>query len=199
MNGIERITRRIEEDSRSEIERILNEAREEADRIRSSYLAQANREKGEMTARNAKAASEREERLISAAQMEARKTALAARQEMVGRAYALALEKLRKMPEERSVEVLSALMAESAPGGVGEAVFSPEDRERFGEAAVAGANALLAKQGVEGKLTLSQETRPLQGGFILKSGRVEVNCTFATLVRLQETETAGEVAKKLFG
>ena len=49
-----------------------------------------------------------------------------------------------------------------------------------------------------GKLTLSEETRPLKGGFILSDGKVEVNCSFDTLVRLQKTETAGEVAKRLF-
>lgn len=48
-------------------------------------------------------------------------------------------------------------------------------------------------------LTLSQETRPIRGGFILREGKVEVNCAFETLVRLQRTEMAGEVAKALFG
>ena len=38
----------------------------------------------------------------------------------------------------------------------------------------------------------------MKGGFILSDGKVEVNCSFDTLVRLQKTETAGEVAKRLF-
>ncbi len=48
------------------------------------------------------------------------------------------------------------------------------------------------------KLTLSGETRSIQGGFILRSENVEVNCAFDTLVRLQKAETAGEVVKELF-
>ena len=47
-------------------------------------------------------------------------------------------------------------------------------------------------------LTLSGETRSIPGGFILRSGSVEVNCAFDTLVRLQKAETAGDVVKKLF-
>lgn len=47
-------------------------------------------------------------------------------------------------------------------------------------------------------LTLSEDTRPMRGGFILRDGRVEVNCAFETLVRLQRTEMAGQVAKTLF-
>ena len=49
-----------------------------------------------------------------------------------------------------------------------------------------------------GLLTLSEETRPIRGGFIMVDGPVEVNCAFETLVRLQKTETAGLVARKLF-
>ena len=48
-------------------------------------------------------------------------------------------------------------------------------------------------------LILSEETRPIPGGFILKDGNIEVNCAFDTLVRLEKAETAGMVAKKLFG
>ena len=59
--------------------------------------------------------------------------------------------------------------------------------------------AAVAKANKDGrKLTLSKETRDISGGFILKDGNVEVNCTFDTLVRLQKAETAGAVAKKLF-
>ncbi len=47
-------------------------------------------------------------------------------------------------------------------------------------------------------LTLAEETRPIQGGFILLDGKVETNCAFETLVRLEKTAMAGEVAKLLF-
>ena len=108
--------------------------------------------------------------------------------------YAKALEKLRNLPEARYVEVLTELLLQAAPHGVGEVLFSAQDRETVGQAAVDAANG---KSG--GKLTLSGETAPIQGGFILKDGNVEVNCAFDTLVRLQKAETAGQVAQRLFG
>ena len=138
-------------------------------------------------------AAEREERLISAAQMEARKTVLAAKQAVMEETYAKALEKLRNLPEARYVEVLTELLLQAAPHGMGEVLFSAQDRETVGQAAVDAANG---KSG--GKLTLSGETAPIQGGFILKDGNVEVNCAFDTLVRLQKAETAGQVAQRLF-
>ena len=193
MNGIEKITQRIASDAQAEVDRILGDARDEAGRIAANYRAQADAEAAELAAKNEKAAAEREERLVSAAQMEARKVLLAAKQEMVEKAYIQALDKLCAMPEEQYVAVLAGLLVKASSNGKEEAVFSPEDRERVGEAAVAKANELSGKQ-----LRLSEETQPIRGGFILKDKNVEVNCTFETLVRLQKAETAGAVAQKLF-
>ena len=193
MNGIEKITQRIASDAQAEVDRILGDARDEAGRIAANYRAQADAEAAELAAKNEKAAAEREERLVSAAQMEARKIQLAAKQEMVEKAYIQALDKLCALPEEQYVAILADLLVKASSNGKEEAVFSPEDRERVGEAAVAKANELSGKQ-----LRLSEETQPIRGGFILKDKNVEVNCTFETLVRLQKAETAGAVAQKLF-
>lgn len=226
MNGIEKITQRIQSDAQAEINAVLTQAREEAAQITARYEAQAQVETTELRAKNERSAAEREERLVSAAQMEARKTALATKQELVERAYALALEKLCALPAKEYTEVLAKLLVQASSTGREEVVFSSQDRERIGKAAVARANEMLAaaaapdlpsasgKVGeILGKvvagvsaiaqgtamLSLSEETRPMRGGFILKDQNVEVNCTFETLVRLQRAETAGAVAKKLFG
>ncbi len=194
MNGIEKITQRIETDTQAEIDRILSDARAEANGITDRYQAQADNEAAELAVKNQKAAAEREERLVSTAQMEARKVGLAAKQEMVEKAYDLALEKLCSMPDEQYVKTVADLLVQAAPNGRGAVIFAPAEKKRIGETAVRAANAQLNG----GKLTLSEETRPLKGGFILSDGKVEVNCSFDTLVRLQKTETAGEVAKRLF-
>ena len=193
MNGIDKITQRIEADAQAEIDRVLADARDEAAKIAAKYKAQADAEAADLAAKNRKAAAEREERLAGTAQMEARKALLAAKQEMVEKAYALALEKLCAMPAEKYADVLAGLLAEACSSGNEEVIFSPEDQKKAGKAAVEKAN----KNGGK-KLTLSKETRPIKGGFILRSGNVEVNCAFDTLVRLQKAETAGEVVRKLF-
>ena len=227
MNGIEKITQMIQSEAQTEIDGVLSAAREEAARITARYEAQAQAETAELTAKNEKAAAEREERLISVAQMEARKVTLAAKQEMVEKAYVLALEKLCALPDDQYTEILAALLVKASSTGREEVILSPEDRKRVGKAAVVKANEILAKAAApelpkeltESKvgavinkvaanvsaiakgtamLTLSEETRPMRGGFILKDQKVEVNCTFDTLVRLQKAETAGAVAQKLF-
>ena len=196
MKGIEKITARITQEAQAEIDRTLADAREQAAQITARYQAQADTEAQSLAARNEKAAAEREERLVSVAQMEARKVTLAAKQEMVEQVYQRALEKLRAMPQEQYTAVLAALLVQASSTGAEEVVFSPEDQAKAGKAAVDKANEQLPK-GAAG-LTVSKETRPIAGGFILKDNNVEVNCTFDTLVRLQRAETAGAVAKKLF-
>ena len=193
MNGIDTIIQRLNTDAKAETDALLEKARQEAAAVAARYQAQADKEAADLAARNERLA-EREERLISAAQMEARKTVLAAKQAVMEETYAKALEKLRNLSETRYVEVLTELLLQAAPHGAGEVLFSAQDRETVGQAAVDAANG---KSG--GKLTLSGETAPIQGGFILKDGNVEVNCAFDTLVRLQKAETAGQVAQRLFG
>ena len=193
MNGIEKITQRITADAQAEIDRVLGAAKEEAARITARMTAEADAVAAELAAKNEKSAAEHEERLVSAAQMEARKVQLAAKQEMLEKAYECALEKLCAMPAEQYVAVLANLMVKASSTGTEAVIFSAEDREKVGKAAVEKANAVSGKQ-----MVLSDETQPIKGGFILKDQNVEVNCTFETLVRLQKAETAGAVAKKLF-
>ena len=221
MNGIDKITQRIGADTQAEIDRILADAAAQAEAAADKFRTQAEAEDRDLLAKSERAAAEREERLVSAAQMEARKTLLTAKQEMVERAYQRALEKLRSLPQEQYVE----LLVRASSTGREEVVFSTEDREGAGKAAVARANELLAKEaapelplgdgvvanllnkvaaGVSAfaqgtaMLAVSEETRDISGGFILKDGRIEVNCTFDALVRAEREQTAGEVAKLLF-
>ena len=60
---------------------------------------------------------------------------------------------------------------------------------------VTGASAVLSGTGM---LTMAEETRPMAGGLILRDGRVETNCSFEALIRLQQGALSAEVAKVLF-
>ena len=227
MNGIEKITQRIDQDAQSEIDKILGDARAQAAEILARYEAQAQKESEDIVARGGKNAAERQDRLASVAQMEAKKLTLATKQEMLDKAFDLALDRLVSLPDEEYVALLADLAARAATTGREQLIFSQKDRARIGKQVVAAANEKLAKavapelpdalaeskagaildkvvSGASallagtGMLTLSEETRPLRGGFILSDGDVEVNCAFETLVRLERGEISGEVAKALF-
>ena len=195
MDGIEKIIDRISGDAQREVDDVLAKARAEADKILSQYQAQAQAEADDILARGQKAAVERGERLASVAQLECRKDVLRAKQEVIDEAFQLALKKLTQLPQEAYVSLLADLAVEASSKGNEKLIFSVADRARAGKAVVVAANE---KLGDKGQLTLAQETRPMQGGFILSDGAVEVNCTFETLVRLQRGTLSTQVAGVLF-
>ena len=195
MDGIEKIIDRISGDAQREVDDVLAQARAEADKILSQYQAQAKAEADDILARGQKAAVERGERLASVAQLECRKDVLRAKQEVIEEAFQLAMDKLTQLPQEAYVSLLADLAVEASSKGNEKLIFSVADRARVGKAVVVAANE---KLGDKGQLTLAQETRPMQGGFILSDGAVEVNCTFETLVRLQRGTLSTQVAGVLF-
>ena len=195
MKGIERITDRIGADVQAEIDGVMGKAQAKADEIRQGYEAQAAKARTEAENRSRKAAEDREARLVDAAEMDRRKLLLSAKQEMVGKAFDLALEKLCAMEDAQYAAVTAKMLAEAAPSGGRGTVYFPDGKAAVGAEAVKQANAIL---GEKGRLTLAPETRPIQGGFLLVDGSVEVNGTFETLVRFQKGTMASEVAKILF-
>ena len=228
MNGIDKITQRIGADTQAEIDRILADAAAQAEAAADKFRTQAEAEDRDLLAKSERTAAEREERLVSAAQMEARKTLLTAKEEMVERAYQRALEKLRSLPQEQYVGFAGGAAGAGVLHRTGGGCLLPGGsggKACLGADFMARANELLAKEaapelplgdgvvanllnkvaaGVSAfaqgtaMLAVSEETRDISGGFILKDGRIEVNCTFDALVRAEREQTAGEVAKLLF-
>lgn len=199
MNGIERMTGRIAGDARAEAEAILAAARARADGIRANYADEARRLREEMLARGEQDAAARRRRLTGAAERESRRAQLACRQALLDEAFARALEALCALPERDYVNLLAELAGRAAGSGREEIILCPADRLRCGDRVAARANELRRHAGQRGALTLAQETRDFRGGLILTDGSVEVNCTFASLLRRVRGRLSGQAAHVLFG
>ena len=198
MEGIEKITARIIEDAEREIAAMQQETEEEVNTLLAQAQTEAEQESMELLIRGRRAAEERRERLSSSADMECRKLELAAKQELLQQSFDAALEELCALPQERYITLLSTLAVEASSSGRERMILSARDADRLGEEIVKAANAALQRAGRRGELTLSQETRPIPGGFILAEGDVELNGAFDTLVRLQREKLEKEVAAILF-
>lgn len=199
MNGIERMTGRIAGDARAEAEVILAAARARADGIRANYADEARRLREEMLARGGQDAAAHRRRLTGAAERESRRAQLACRQALLDEAFARALEALCALPERDYVNLLAELAGRAAGSGREEIILCPADRLRCGDRVAARANELRRHARQRGALTLSQETRDFRGGLILTDGSVEVNCTFASLLRRVRGRLSGQAAHVLFG
>ena len=195
MNGIEKITARIESDARAEADAVLADAREKCEKIRADYDKKAQDEYWSLVRAGVKECEARVQRLGRTAEMEAKKSVLALKQSMVAEAFERAVEKVCSMPEKEYAAFLAALAARAADSGHEEIILSARDAH-LGDAVCAEANRLL---GSRGGLTVSAQTREMRGGLVLREGDIEINCAVDVLAEQYRYELASQVAEIMFG
>lgn len=193
MNGIDKIMERIRQDAQAQQDAARAQTEEQLAHIRQDFQRQAEQLTREQELLGQQAAQRRREQLESSAGMERRQMLLAEKQSCIDEAFAAAARQLRSLPREEYARVLARL-AVAAGSGREELILSAADRAELGQVVVEQANAL--KGGAA--FTLSQETRELNGGLILKDGDVEYNCSFDTQLRLLRESMAADVAAILF-
>ena len=198
MNGIERITARIRADAEAECAAIRAESEARCAEIRAENERLAQEQYWKLVREGVKDTEQRVQRMGRTARLEARKGVLTMKQESVSKAFDRAKEKIAELPEKDYVAFLAREAAEAAVTGQEEVILSKKDRAAVGAKVVKAANELLAKKGADGVLTLSDDTREMTGGLILKQGDIEVNCTVDTLLELSRGELAARVAEVLF-
>ena len=94
MNGIDKITRRIEADGQSEVQAILREGEAEAARLREEYEAQAEAQAKAAQAAGKQAAEDQYERMVGAARMDGKKLLLENKQRCLDEAFDAARQSL---------------------------------------------------------------------------------------------------------
>lgn len=216
-NGVAAITGKIQAEAQSWADQQTEAAQVEANAITADYQAQA-KAAYEKTLADAQVKAEAvSQRAVSQGEMDKRKMLLAARQECVSAAFDKALKKLCSLPDEER----ALLMIKSAvryQTGDGEYIFNAADRAAIGPLVVDTVNAIFKKQekasgsgslleqakklitGVTGAhtATLSGQTGSFAGGFILKQGDIETNCTFEVLLSGVREDLEGETSSILF-
>ena len=198
MNGIEKITARLIRDAQAEVDIIKAEANAQCAAVLAEYEAKAAEEYEKRIARGEADCAVRGERMAATADMEQRKALLAFKQEMVSEAFEKAAEAVATLPREKYIEFFASLAADAAISGKEKLLFSENDKADTGAEIVSAANALLAAKGRNAEMSLAEETVEVSGGFIMRSGNIEVNCTAETLVQLTRSSLSSQVAEILF-
>ena len=223
----EKITQRILEEAREKAQAIRAEAESAAGSVVSEARerAQILTQKADAAAKDS--LSDAERRFVAVAELDAKKYRLGAKIQVLDEAFRQALEEMCSLPEEQYIQLLARLAVQASSTGREQLIFSPKDRTRIGKAVVMAANDALVKQVAPelpdaitdskvgaflgkvvnsaaaqitgtGLLTMSEETRPIRGGFIMVDGPVEVNCAFEAMVRAQQEQLEKPVAEILF-
>ncbi len=196
--GADRIVRRVLDDAHARAESIKTEAAEKAKSVEAEARQRATRKEEYILEQARKGAAEQKGRIVGVAQLETRKDLLAAKQEMIGEAFQKALTELLNLNDKSYFTVIRDLLLGMVETGSETVVFSERDKKRIPDEFWKEVNEALVSLGKKGELKLSEETKDIQGGFILQAGGVEMNCSFESLLEMKRDELEPEVADMLF-
>lgn len=183
---------KIETDARKEAEGILEKARTEAHQI----LADADSTK-EQIAREYRERLDKDHpeilrRREIVAQLDVKKLRLEARRTLIEEAFQSACQYLGKLPKEQYASFAETLLKNAVSSGKESVLVGPNESV-INQAWLDSFNE---REGT--KLTLSREKAKTDAGFVVRNGRVDINCSFKMLVDWLREELETDVVSRLF-
>lgn len=198
MNGIDKITEKIISSALSVASEIIKTANEDAQNVLDRYNAEALEQKNNIARQSKQTGNDVIKHHDDLARLECRKQILVAKQSVLDDIFMEAFDKIRKLDRDEYIEFLSNMAAKYSINGTDEMIFSEFDKKSFGDEIVNKTNYLLEKSGKISSIVMSEEVRDIDGGFILKSGSIENNCTFKVLYDIARKELTTPIANILF-
>lgn len=198
INGIEMIARRILHDAQGEADGIAKASEENCRKIAAEYGKKAEDAEAAVLEAAEKDCADLIRRMKGEADMQARTDLLSEKQDLMSRAFELARGELLRMDGEQMLAFLTALACKGSISGKEEILLNAKDRQRFGEELAARVNEALKEAGRPGGVTLSEREADIEGGLLLRDGKLETNCSIETLVAGARDSLVPEVAAMLF-
>ena len=172
MDGLNKITERIKEKARSEADEIIGKARSEAAEI----IKQSEID-------NEKIRSEAQEKLRtdcdriikmgeSADRQNEKRILLEMKSAAINNIIAEARNRIKACGIDEYVQILKTLLKNSVPGKNAEVIFSKKDKELADKELTA-----YIKEISKEALTVSDKTADIDSGFIIRCGKIEINCS----------------------
>jgi V/A-type H+/Na+-transporting ATPase subunit E len=196
--SLEKILERIERETQNEVDKLKSRAAATEDEILKKAAAEAEASKAQALEDAKSNAEQRKERIISTANLDLRKANLAEKQNAIDAAFREAVESLVNMGDAKYHGIMRNMILASVQTGQEEVILSRRDKANLGETLLKEINQQLIADGKEGKLTLSQDTYDILGGFVLRRGQIELNSTFETLFKTSREELESDMSRILF-
>ncbi len=192
MQGFEKIKAQILADANAEKERIIAKAKAEAEELNRSYAQKAKAAQAEALQKGSAEVAAAEARSQHSSEGAVKLATLSKKREMIERTFATAEEKmLAQQPDDMLLVLLG--LSKNLTEKSGEIIMNQDDSKKLGTQLV----KQLSKN-TGGSFTLSKDSVEIRGGFILRSGDIEVNCSFDRLFDRARQELSGELAGILF-
>jgi V/A-type H+-transporting ATPase subunit E len=190
------------------VQKILSEAQAQADKITaeanakvSEQQSQADKELGkyrEETEQKAVAAGEDKlARMLASARMQISKQYLGAKVSLLDEVFQKARQQVKDLPNDQYEELIQQLMEKAIESGDEEVIIG-KDETRIDNRLIKTVNRKLGP-GFKGNLQLANDTANIDGGFILRRGKIQVNVSLDVLMTQAREAMELELAQELFG
>lgn len=191
--SIEKITSKIISDAENAAKVTLDEAKAEGDAI----IAKAEAEVAQILKQAEETGLAEKEKMVtrrkSVADIDGRKMILEEKQKLIQQCFDGAVQQIVSMDKKAYIDFLVHLVAKTGEKE-GELILNEKDAAAIGTELV----QAIAKADKDSKITLSKETKKIQGGFLLKNGSVYINGTIEALIDEAKEDLIGEAAGQLF-
>ena len=212
MTGLNKIIEKIISEAHDRARVIVEQARKRCIEISNEYAERRECEKQELI----RDAEERARDIVSQAKASAertrRETLLRTRAELVEGVFTSAMEEIKNLPDEKYAPIVTHLasialheLIESQGEGISgqniELLLNKKDLARCGERVYASLLVHAAREygnGIEKRITLSEQTANIYGGAMIRCGNVETSTSFSKLFEGLREKLSQEVELWLF-
>lgn len=215
MNSSEKITAKIISVAENEANEIISAAEKEAAEITEQYKKKAAAITKEAEAELFAEADSIRSRIKASSEKLSRNIMLDAKSERLDEAFEKALIKLITLPDAEYERMLSIMLVSTVKKQIEiekraieqdkeeaeictsyEVLLCEKDQKRVGAALTREASAIAKAEGKE--LSVSKKAASIDGGFVLRAGNIEINCSIGLIISQMRDELEGDVYRILF-
>ncbi len=195
MSGLDKILNEIRTAASAEAGDIVKQAQQKADSLLDEAQAEADAQAAALSKETDRQIAEIESGRVSALQLQKRQKTLETKQQLLAETLEKARRSLYDLPTEDYAALLVRLAATHAQPGEGVMLLNQQDQERLPASFVKQVNEPLP-QGTA--ITMASKTRPIDGGFVLQYGDIEINCSFEAIFDANKDDFTDTIQGILF-
>ncbi len=191
MQGIDKIIEKILKDAEADAQQTAKQTQKQVAEMRAKHEAETDKQIDEMKADYAQKREQLKTRSATMADLEERRNKLAIKRELVEEAFAKAEGDLLKLSEGEYLDFIEKLMR-NLDEMRGDIIIGKNEK-RITADFVDSVNSKL-----DSAYSLASDKGNFEGGFVLRNGKVETNCTVSMLVSQAKRGLEQKVAAALF-
>jgi V/A-type H+-transporting ATPase subunit E len=198
MAGVDKIKEKILQDAEVKTNEILEKARLQAKEVLEKANQKATQRVKEISQKSTHDISDKKRIINSIVELEMRKDIMAAKQQSIESVFDKVLERMNNLEDSKYEQVIFDMLMATVESGEEEVVMSEVRSKKLSADFISNVNKALEAAGKKGQIKISDETRNISGGFILKGQGVEINNSFEAVIRLYRDEMEPKVAEIFF-